>query len=92
MGRGEEKPGLIGSRWMTIVLIVVLVILAALLIWILKSPEGFDRFKRKKKPDLKPVKPVMNQQLHSPNDGHGLELVDNRLRVVAELSWQKRET
>ena len=92
MGRGEEKSGFVGRNWITIALIAVVIILAAILIWILKSPEGFDRFKRKKKPDLKPVKPVMNQQLHSPNGEPRLELVDDRLRVVAELSWQKRET
>jgi len=89
MGRGEEKSGLMGSKWMTIALVVVLVILAVILIWILKDPRGFDRFKRRKKPELKPVKPAMNQQLHSPNELPGLELVDSRLRVIAELSWQK---
>jgi len=92
MGKGEEKSGFIGRNWITIVLIVAVIILAAILIWILKDPRGFDRFKRKKRPELKPVKPVMNQQLHSPSDRHRLESVDDRLRVVAELSWQKHET
>jgi len=91
MGRGEEKSGFMSSKWMTIALIVVLVLLAAILIWILKDPRGFDRFKRKKTPDLKPVGPT-GQQLRIPNDRPTLELVDDRLRVVAELSWQKRET
>jgi hypothetical protein len=90
MGRGEEKSGLMGSKWMTIALIVVLVLLAAILIWILKDPRGFDRFKGKKKPELKPVGST-GQQLRIPNDRPRLELVDDRLRVVAQLSWQKLE-
>ena len=80
------------SKWMTIVLIAVLVILAVALFLILRRPEGFEMFKRKKKvapPTLKPGSIGMNQPFHSPNDRPELELVDDRLRLVAELSWQK---
>lgn len=92
MGRAEEKPGFMGSKWMTIVLIAVLVILAVALFLILRRPEGFEIFKKKKKvapPTLKPGSTGMNQQFHNPNDRPKLESVDDRLKVVAELSWQK---
>lgn len=89
MGRGEEKSGFMGSKWMTIALVVVLVILAAVLIWILKDPKGFDRFKRKKKPELKTPTAPTGQQIYSPDDQPKLESIDSRFRVVAELSWQK---
>jgi len=85
MGRGEEKKSKSGL-WVTIILIVVLIALAAVLIWILKDPRGFDRFKKKKKPGLKPT--VERQQLHHPSD-RTLALVDSGLQVVAELSWQR---
>ena len=89
MGGGEQKSGFSKSNWITIALIVLLVILALVLVWILKDPRGFDRFKRKKKaaPPLKPTS--MYQQLHDSNYQPGLELVDDRLRVVAKLSWQE---
>lgn len=88
MGIGEEKKSRSGLV-VTIVLIAVLVILAAILIWILKDPRGFDRFRKQKetKPSLKPS--VMNQQIHDLADQSKLEMVDTRLRVVSELSWQK---
>ncbi len=88
MGTGEEKKSRSGLV-VTVVLIAVLVILAALLIWILKDPRGFDRFKKQKetKPSLKPS--AMIQQFHHLADQTGLEMVDARLRVVGELSWQK---
>ena len=88
MGTGEEKSGLMSSKWMTIILVGVLVILAVILIWVLKDPRGFERFKKKKQPkDLKP--PTIGQQLHNPSDQPILELADSRLMVIAELSWQK---
>jgi len=94
MGSAEEKkPGFSSSKWMTIILIAVLVILAVIFIWVLKDPRGFDRFKKRKtptKPDLKPG--AMNQQLYSPGGRHKLELVDSRLREIAELSWQSSES
>ena len=88
MGSGEEKSGFMSSRWMTIVLIAVLVILAVALIWILKDPRGFDRFRKKKSPESL-IKPTVNLQLHNPNERLHLESVDHRLGVVAELSWQE---
>jgi hypothetical protein len=88
MGTGEEKKSRSGLV-VTVVLIAVLVILAALLIWILRDPRGFDRFKKRKetKPSLKPS--VMNQQFRDLADQTKLEMVDARLRVAGELSWQK---
>ena len=88
MGTGEEKKSRSGLV-ATIVLIAVLIILAAILMWILKDPRGFDRFKKRKeaKPSLKPS--VMNQQILDLADQTKLEMVDARLRVVSELSWQK---
>ena len=95
MGRAEEKTGFMSSKWMTIILISVLVILAALLIWVLRDPRGFDRFKRKKRPSLK--QPTVSQlpSRQAREDGEAgtvglgdLRSVDSRLRVVAELSWQ----
>lgn len=88
MGTGEEKKSRSGLV-ATIVLIAVLIILAAILMWILKDPRGFDRFKKRKetKPSLKPS--VMNQQIRDLADQSKLEMVDARLRVVSELSWQK---
>ena len=88
MGTGEEKKSRSGLL-VTVILIAVLIILAALLIWILRDPRGFDRFKRQKetKPSLKPG--VMNQQFRDLADQTRLEMVDARLRVVGELSWQK---
>ena len=88
MGTGEEKKSRSGLV-VTIVLIAVLIILAALLMWILRDPRGFDRFKKRKetKPSLKPS--VMNQQFLDLADQTKLEMVDARLRVVGELSWQK---
>ena len=88
MGSGEKKSGFMSSKWMTIILIAVLVILVATLIWILKDPRGFERFKKKKKPELKPSAPT-SQQLHTPNEKLELESVDDRLKVIAELSWKK---
>lgn len=94
MGRGEETSGFLGSKWATIILIAVLVILGLLLYLILGSNERADRFfKRFQKKDTKqegpPLKPVMNDQLHDPNYQPGVESIDDRLVVVAELSWQK---
>jgi len=88
MGTGEEKKSRSGLV-ATIVLIAVLIILAAILMWILKDPRGFDRFRKRKetKPSLKPS--VMNQQIRDLADQSKLEMVDARLRVVSELSWQK---
>ena len=88
MGTGEEKKSRSGLV-ATIVLIAVLIILAAILMWILKDPRGFDRFKKWKetKPSLKPS--VMNQQFRDLADQTKLEMVDARLRVVGQLSWQK---
>jgi flagellin-like protein len=88
MGIGEEKKSRSGLV-ATIVLIAVLVILAALLIWILRDPRGFDRFKKRKetKPSLKPS--VMNQQFRDLANQTKLEMVDARLRVVGQLSWQE---
>ena len=88
MGTGEEKKSRSGLV-ATIVLIAVLIILAAILMWILKDPRGFDRFKKRKeaKPSLKPS--VMNHQIRDLADQSKLEMVDARLRVVSELSWQK---
>ena len=88
MGTGEEKKSRSGLV-ATIVLIAVLIILAAILMWILKDPRGFDRFKKRKetKPSLKPS--VMNHQIRDLADQNKLEMVDARLRVVSELSWQK---
>ena len=86
MGRGEEKKGFMDSRWMTITLVVVLIVLAVLFVMALKKG-WFYRVGRKGRPALKPA--AMNQQLYSPNDRLGLKSIDNRLGVVAELSWQK---
>ena len=86
MGSAEKK--FMSSKWMTIILVAVLVILAVILIWILKDPRGFDRFKQKKKAEP-PLKPTMNEQLYSPDYQPKLELVDSRLRLVGELSWQR---
>jgi len=83
MGTGEEKKGLTTSGLITIILIAVLVILGAILIWIVSTPEGFDRFKKKPK-RAEPLKPVMNQQLHNPSEQ--LELVEGNFKVLAELS------
>ena len=83
MGSTEEKSGFMSRNWVTFALIVVLLIFAAILIIILKTGEGFDRFKRKpdKKPDLKPG--VMYQQLYTPDSQPELEWVDNRFRGIA---------
>ena len=89
MGKGEEKSGLMGSKWMTLVLIVVLVVLAVAFFLILKNPKQFEIFKKKKQRKVTPLKPTVYHQLHNLNDRPKLELVDDRLRVVAELSWQK---
>ena len=80
MGAAEKKPGFFGSMWMTIILATVLVILGILLIWVLKTG-WFYKIGRKKetKPDLKPV---MNQQLHSPGERPRMELVDDGLIIV----------
>jgi len=88
MGTGEVKKSRSGLV-VTIVLIAVLIILAAILMWILRDPRGFDRFKKRKetKPSLKPS--VMNQQIRDLANQTKLEIVDARLRVVGELSWQK---
>ena len=88
MGTGAEKKSRSGLV-VTIVLIAVLIILAAILMWILRDPRGFDRFKKQKetKPSLKPS--VMNQQFRDLADQTKLEIVDARLRVVGQLSWQK---
>jgi hypothetical protein len=88
MGRGEEKSGFMGSKWMTIALVVVLVLLAVILIWILRDPRGFERFKPKRKPELKTPTTPTGQHIYSPDGRPNLESIDNRL-VVAELSWQK---
>ena len=88
MGSGENKSGLMSSKWMTVVLIAVLVILVAVLVWVLKDPRGFERFKKKKTHELKPSAPT-SQQLHTPNERLELESVDDRLRVIAELPWLK---
>ena len=94
MGRGEETSGFLGSKWATIILIAVLVILGLLLYLILGSNERADKFfkrfqKKETKQEGPPLKPVMNDQLHDPNYQPGLESIDDRLVVVAELSWQK---
>jgi hypothetical protein len=92
MGKGEqEQTGFMGSKWMTIILIAVLVILAAILIWILKDPRGFDRFRKKKKPD-EALKPTLGQLIHDSNEMYTLEDVDERLKVIAQLSWQRSES
>lgn len=92
MGRGEEeKSGIMKGKWMTVILIAIFVILAIILIVILKDPRGFERFKRKKKPeDLRPDKTgTISQRLRNPNNQPGLELIDSGLRLVTELSWEK---
>ena len=81
MGKGEEKSGSLIGRLSTIILIVVLIILAIILIWILRDPRGFERFRKKR--ETKPsLKPVMNKQLHDLNDRPTLEVVDGTPRVV----------
>jgi hypothetical protein len=94
MGKGEETSGFLGSKWATIILIVVLVVLAALLYLILGNNERADRFfKRFQKKETKdtgpPLKPVMNDQPQDPGYQPELEVIDSRLRLVAQLSWQK---
>ena len=85
MGSGEEKSRALSGKLITIILIVVLIVLAVILIWILKDPRGFDRFKKKR--ETKPsLKPVMNQQFHDRSDQPKLEVVDGRLKVVGEIS------
>lgn len=93
MGR-EEASGFMGSRWMTIILIVVLVILAVVLYFVLGNNERadnfFKRFRKGKGSETgQPLKPAMNDQFRNPNYQPTLESIDDRLRVVAELSWQK---
>ena len=88
MGSGENKSGLMSSKWMTVVLIAVLVILVAVLVWVLKDPRGFERFKKKRTHELKPSAPTL-QRLQNPNERLELASVDDRLRVIAELSWLK---
>lgn len=90
MGKGE-KPGAIGSKWTTIILILVLVILIGIFVWI--SATGglesfFHRFRQKRKP-LPPLKPEVHQQFRILSDQDKLESIDSRLRVIAELSWNK---
>lgn len=93
MGRGEEKSGLMDSKWTTIILIAVLVILAAAVIYVFKNPQVLDKLKPSRRQKQEPLKPsIMNQQLHSPSVQSKLESVDGRLRVVAELSWQESAT
>lgn len=75
MGGTEEKLGFVSKNWVTFVLIAVLLVFGAILIIILKTGEGFDRFKRKpdKKPDLKPG--GMYQQLYTPDIQPELEWI-----------------
>ncbi len=86
MGK-SEKPGIMESKWTTIILVVVLIALAVVLIWVFKTG-GFDKFKPKKKP-LEPLKPsVMNDQ-HFLSDQAKLQSVNSRLTLAADLSWRK---
>lgn len=86
MGK-SEKPGLMESKWTTIILVVVLIVLAVVLIWIFKTG-GFDRFKPKRK-KLEPLKPsVMNDQ-HFLTDQAKLQSINSRLTLADELSWRK---
>ena len=80
MGSGE-KPESSGGRWITIILVVVLVILAIVLIWILKDPRGFDRFKKKRTPTLKPN--AMNLQIYSPSHQPEMELAGYTIRTIS---------
>ena len=80
MGSGE-KPKSSGGRWITIILVAVLVILAIVLIWILKDPRGFDRFKKKKTPTLKPS--AMNLQIYSPSHQPEMELAGYTIRKIS---------
>lgn len=87
MGKGQ-KPGIMESKWTTIILVVVLIILAVVLIWIFKTG-GFDKFKRKRQA-LPPLKqPAMNGKFQTLSDQAKLNSIDSRLQLVAELSWKK---
>ena len=85
----EDKPGFLASKWTTIILIAMVVILLAIFIWI-QATGGFslffDKFRKKKDktPTLKPGRPVMNQQIHSPSERPRLELADNGFIMLTE--------
>ena len=93
MGSGGEASGFMGSKWMTIILIAVLVILAVALYFILgdneKADRFFKRFQRNKQKQGKPLKPKLSDQPHNSSYQFALESIDDRLKVVARLSWQK---
>lgn len=86
MGK-SEKPGLMESKWTTIILVVVLIVLAVVLIWIFKTG-GFDRFKPKKK-QLAPLKPSVMNDHYFLSDQAKLQSIDSRLTLAGDLSWRK---
>ncbi len=84
-----DKPGFFSSNRMTLILIGVLVLLVVVFV-VIQSTGGFagffDKFKKKKdpKPTMKPIRPVMNQQLHNPGERYRMELADNGFIILTE--------
>ncbi|MBD3183376.1 hypothetical protein GF312_13850 [Candidatus Poribacteria bacterium] len=91
MGSGQESSGFLGSKWMTIILVVILVILAAIFIWALRSG-WFYKVGRKKattpNDDFQPGG-AMNQQFYKTDEYVELRDINPKLRLAAQLSWEK---
>jgi len=85
-----EKPGFMGRKITTIILVAVLVIILGVFIWIHFAMGGlenfFYKFKSRKRPAPQPIKPSVMNDL---DDQSKLKSLDSRLALIDELSWRK---